>query len=387
MTFTWSLDPLVQKNLPKEVIVSVLEDIDFFRIVFVIFIILSLVYPIAHRILKRFVKNYDAIDSSAKRMVVLHHAVEAVILTVATPLFTYYMVKASLTIHDNDEDPISILADIKLDVRNIFLLCMLFITLYMYELSSRYESPRVVLIIHHLMAILDGFLVITFPTSIMLKTCSVLVYSICFEAATFAGLFMYRMYPLNKWTPRMIMSGIVIFGVTRPIQLLWVGAAAFGSWGDSYHVKWQAILQFTLTCFFTIIQVWSLTINFGIWGRSCAKINMHQANMNRKTFSRKPTDQTHHTSSSEEEGDGILDDNMDDYEDSFEEFVAFLKQPVRRTSIVVRQASFVRLASMRDLRCSMRDLRGICVDAIIEEELESEDENKADLPPLEKNQV
>lgn len=60
--------------------------------------------------------------------------------------------------------------------------------------------------------------------------------------------------------------------VTRPIQVLWVGAAAFGSFDDPNIVQWQAVMQFCLTGFFTMIQVWSIKINLSLWRRSQKRI-------------------------------------------------------------------------------------------------------------------
>lgn len=73
-------------------------------------------------------------------------------------------------------------------------------------------------------------------------------------------------------TPKFIFAGIVVFTVTRPIQVLWVGAAVFGSWNDANNVKWQGVLQFVLTVLFTGMQLWSTTINVSIWKRSRARL-------------------------------------------------------------------------------------------------------------------
>jgi hypothetical protein len=44
---------------------------------------------------------------------------------------------------------------------------------------------------------------------------------------------MYRIFPNSKTTPKvLIFAGMVICGTIRPLQLLWVGAAVFGSWDD-----------------------------------------------------------------------------------------------------------------------------------------------------------
>ena len=62
---------------------------------------------------------------------------------------------------------------------------------------------------------------------------------------------------------------MVIFGVTRPLQLLWVGAAIFGSWDDENMVKWQAIMQIIITGVLTVLQVWTLKIHYRTWKRCC----------------------------------------------------------------------------------------------------------------------
>ena len=225
-------------------------------------------YPAVHKLLKCF-GNYNELESLAKQIVVLQHTVEAIILVFATPFFTYLMVKVNFT-----QEPMTSISHLNGDLTSIFLCCICFMTMYLYELSSRIDSPRPAFLIHHLLVVLDGFLAIIFPTAVMVKTCSALVYFICFEVVTFIGLFMYHIFPLNKYTPQIVMSGIVIFALTRPIQVVWVGAAAFGAWGDPNHVKWQAVLQFALACLLTILQISSLRINLGIWKRCKEKIFM-----------------------------------------------------------------------------------------------------------------
>jgi len=259
--------------MPVEAVLSVFEDINFLRYSYIVFLIVSLAYPTIHQLLKRF-PNYKQLGSTTKQLVVLHHAIEAIILTTATPFFTYCMIKTSFI--QEGEDGITSMANMKAYFTSAMVLCMCFMTMYFCELALRFESPRPVLIVHHLLATLDGFLVFLFPTTVMIKTCGVLCYFICFEALIFAGLFMYRIAPLNKHTPNIILSGVVIFAVTRPVQILWVAGAAFGPWNDPLHVKWQAILQVIITCLLSILQFWSVSINFGVWKRCLRNIKSHK---------------------------------------------------------------------------------------------------------------
>ncbi|KAL7526759.1 hypothetical protein ACHAXR_001639 [Thalassiosira sp. AJA248-18] len=267
MASSFSLSPLLRTTLPTEALVSIFEDIDFFRKVFLIFIILSTTYPIVHRILKP-LKNYSEAESTAKQVSILQHAVEAIVLTIATPFFTYFMIKISFVLDVDDEDALSLPDHLRADIKSTFLLCVCFMTMYLYEISSKYENARPAFVVHHLLAVLDGFLAILFPTTVMVKTCCALILHLlritclCWPIHVSHGSF----------------DGMVIFAVTRPIQVLWVGAAAFGSWGDPNHVKWQAITQFVLACVLTALQLWSLTINYGVWKRCLNKIE--QANVN-----------------------------------------------------------------------------------------------------------
>jgi hypothetical protein len=141
---------------------------------------------------------------------------EALILSIAFSFFTYYMVKVNFQVHDEEEIDV-----VMSNIRSILCLGTGFMVMYMMELASRYEDPRPIVLFHHLLSCLDGFLIFLFPpTDVMIKTGAVLVYFICFEALTFAGLFMYRIFPNSKTTPKVIVAGMVIFGATRPLQIL-----------------------------------------------------------------------------------------------------------------------------------------------------------------------
>ena len=170
------------------------------------------------------------------------------------------MVKVNFQVHDEEEIDV-----VMSNIRSILCLGTGFMVMYMMELASRYEDPRPIVLFHHLLSCLDGFLIFLFPTDVMIKTGAVLVYFICFEALTFAGLFMHRIFPNSKTTPKVVVAGMVIFGATRPLQILWVGTAVFSSWDDDNMVKWQAVMQIIVTGVLNVLQVWTLKIHYGIW--------------------------------------------------------------------------------------------------------------------------
>ena len=137
---TLSIKPLVEQTLPKEAIIGLFEDIALIRRLYTLIPIVATLYPIAHQILTRFT-NYRKIKQDTKQLIVLHHALEALILTIATPFFTYTMIKTNFIL-DNES--------LGSDIISNLLLCFIFMVMYMYELASRCQHPRVVLVIHHL---------------------------------------------------------------------------------------------------------------------------------------------------------------------------------------------------------------------------------------------
>ena len=132
MTISFSLTPLLRTTLPTEAISLFLEDVIFFRKAFFIFIILSMTYPLVHRILKS-LQNYSEIESAAKQVAILQHAVETIVLTIATPFFTYFMIKINFVLHGDSN---SLTDNFRADLTSTFLLCICFMSMYLYELSG-----------------------------------------------------------------------------------------------------------------------------------------------------------------------------------------------------------------------------------------------------------
>ena len=264
----WSLDPLLHGHLPTPVAESILGNITFLQKIYLVIMMLSITYPIVHKVLLCSFEKYREIRTRGKQIVVLHHAVEALILTISIPFFTYYMIKVNFQIHELDE-VVSLF-------RAIAIFFAIIMMMYIMEIASRYDGMRPIILFHHLLSCTDGLMLLLFPTSVMFKTASILVYFIVFEAFTFVGLFMYRIFPNSKVTPKIILAGMIMFGGTRPIQVLWVGAAIVGSWGDEQAgTKWQVIMQSIVTIVLTVLQFWTLQIHFNLWKRSQRSVQQH----------------------------------------------------------------------------------------------------------------
>jgi hypothetical protein len=103
----------------------------FVQSVYLITLLFSVTYPlVVHKLLLKKIEKYNAIKpaTSSKQIIELHHAVEALVLSIAFPFFTYYMVKVNFQVHDEEE--IDVLMS---NIRSILCLCICFMVMYMVQ--------------------------------------------------------------------------------------------------------------------------------------------------------------------------------------------------------------------------------------------------------------
>lgn len=230
-------------------------------------LVICILYPTINTLLLYTSKNYQGLDSD-RRLVVVHHCIEALVLVAITPEFTYSIL--SVFFH---EDSCCIVQHARILVVFSLAICGMYCT----ELASRYQKMNPLILFHHLVAILDGIAVCYSHSTIMVKAGMILVYMICFEGITFVGLIMYRLFPRSRATPKVIFAGMVCFGATRPIQLIWVFGLVIASWDNEDLVKWQAVLQTIVLLTVTVVQVLSLKIHHALWKR-CLEHQFHKVN-------------------------------------------------------------------------------------------------------------
>ena len=259
MTILWSLDTLLHQTLHPTMSEEIAGDVKMVQVTSLSVLLLAISYPILHKLLLKLFKKYGSIKPACKQVIILHHAMEVLVLSILAPFFTYFMLRSNFQIHDVDV--------IISDCRMVFHFAILIMFMYMMELAARFENPRPLILFHHILACADGVMTAWLPTSMMLKTASVLMYFVTFESLTFVGLFMYRICPENKYTRKVILIGMILFGISRPFQVLWVGAIAYGSWNEEHEENWQVVFQCVITLILTIIQVYSLKIHLSIWKR------------------------------------------------------------------------------------------------------------------------
>ena len=98
------------------------------------------------------------------------HSVESLVISIATPIFGYYMLSVNFQEQELDQF-IS-------KIRSVAILTFTFTSIYMMEIGSRYNSTNPLALVHHVVSIIDGLFVVFFPTIVMVKTASVLEYFI-----------------------------------------------------------------------------------------------------------------------------------------------------------------------------------------------------------------
>lgn len=229
-------------------------------------LVLSLFYPVLHRFHWHFSSAYRNDLQPEQRVVVIQHSLEAIFFAAMFFPETYLLSSFNFESQSLDE-----LAP-KATCSAVFL--GLVVVLYCLEIASRL-SPRPLLLIHHGATAIIGVYCVLYFTEANIATASILAYFISFEAIIFVGLVMYRLHPTSLWTPRIIWYGMWVFGATRPLQVLAVFTSLIVNW--DHIIVWQALLDCLVTIAFTMLQVYSLQIHYGMYNRSRAMTANHRA--------------------------------------------------------------------------------------------------------------
>jgi hypothetical protein len=148
--------------------------------------------------------------------------------------------------------------------------------MHMMELVSRFQDQRPLVVAHRLCAYLDSIFPAFALSTANLKASSLLVYFITYEAVTFVGLIMYRLCPANRATRLTIMAGMVIFGLSRPVQIVWILTSLAVSWEPL--VVWHDVSQIILSVVFTVLQLYSLNIHYSLNNKCGSSIRLQDEN-------------------------------------------------------------------------------------------------------------
>ncbi len=255
----WSVSH-ISSTLPTEVWQSLFSNDDLLLSIYLSWLPVTIAYITIHYIFSKFVAAYNNLSSDSQT-VVIHHAIESVVLLLCFIPMTY------LTMSILFEE--QTLPDLKSKFIPLITIISTIIITYLLELASRHRNPRPILILHHLVTYFDASFVLVFQSTAIIKVALVLTYFITFEAMTFVGLLCYRLFPLNRFTPNIILAGMILMAASRPFQIILIFGFLFSAWSDL--VLWHAIVQMVVTIILTAIQIWSLSIHYGLWKKSLAK--------------------------------------------------------------------------------------------------------------------
>lgn len=222
--------------------------------------VIALLYIPTHRWLMITFSSYRELAQDQKT-VVITHTVEAVILSLLFIPFTYLI----LSIHFEVQPP----EDFRKKTATIATIMCVIVIMFMIELALRFSKPRPLVVIHHLLAYANAVFPAIALTTANMRAASLLVYFITFEALTFVGLVMYRLCPTHKATRPIIKAGMLVFGLSRPVQLAWIIAGMVAVW--DVVIVWQAVVQIVLATLFTTLQIYSLLIHYKMY-QKCERL-------------------------------------------------------------------------------------------------------------------
>lgn len=210
-----------------------------------------------HHLYQRYSEIYRHELRPHQRVVVIQHTIQALFLSLAFVPTTYLL--ASFNFQDQTLDELGP----KATMSAVFL--GLVVVMYCLELASRIK-PRPLLLIHHGATTVMGMYCVAYFTEANITTASLLVYFITYEAVIFVGLVLYRLWPAHEQTHQVLYIGMVVFGVTRPLQVLTVLISLLV---NRHHlIVHQAVLDGCVTVAFTLLQLYSLRIHYGMFLRS-----------------------------------------------------------------------------------------------------------------------
>lgn len=222
-------------------------------------LVLSLSYPLLHTLYMRQNSTYREGLTAEQRIVVVQHTMEAIFLA------SWWMPTTYWVVHFNFCTPATTTAAAELGrtvtPSTIFLGTV--VLLYCFELNSRLPL-RPLIVVHHVGAGMVGVISALLYSEATVITATLLVYFITYEAILFAGLVLYRLG--SRHAARVLSMGMWVFGLSRPVQVLLVGASLYA---NRHHiVPWQGAASGIITLAFTALQSYTLTIHYQLYLKS-----------------------------------------------------------------------------------------------------------------------
>lgn len=245
-------------------------------------LLVALSYGPLHRLWTKRSVTYKLLHPE-QQVVVIQHSIQALFLAILFAPITWSMLSTNFQVPLTER-----FAKSRFSFIGSYMVWI--IGVYIMELAARYRSVRWLVVVHHLCATADALLPLFALSGTNARCASVLTYFISWEAPVFTGLVMYRLFPLNKWTPRVIRFGMMVFGLSRPVQLAWIIMIVASLWDDM--VKWHGISQILFGVVFSCLQLYTLTIH-NVLLKKCLKAQIESQKSSLPQTEHSPGESSH----------------------------------------------------------------------------------------------
>jgi hypothetical protein len=215
-------------------------------------LVVALLYPVVFNALHKKSEKFRSL-SPDQQLTTLHHAVEFVVLSVAFAPFTYTVIYLNFAVPESIDAAQPIFT-----MLGVFMVTIMI--MYFVEMGSRFRSPRPLVLFHHITTSGNAIFLMAALSTVNIRACAVFTYFVTFESPLFLGLVMYRICPERPATRSIMQGARLLFGLTRPVQLVWALGSIAAIWGEEHFDTWIAAAQIVICVFFTTLQLYTIYI-------------------------------------------------------------------------------------------------------------------------------
>jgi hypothetical protein len=221
-------------------------------VILIVGLVVALLYSVVFNALHKKSEKFRSL-SPDQQLTTLHHAVEFIVLSIAFAPFTYTVLYLNFAVPESIDaaQPIFTM---------LGALMVTIMIMYMIEMGSRFRSPRPLVLMHHITACGNAIFLMAALSTVNARACSVITYFVTFESPLFLSLVMYRLCPGRPVTRSIMQGARLLFGLTRPVQLVWALGGIAATWGEENCDTWIASAQIVICVFFTSLQLFTLYI-------------------------------------------------------------------------------------------------------------------------------
>mmetsp|Transcript_2891 Transcript_2891/g.4290 ORF Transcript_2891/g.4290 Transcript_2891/m.4290 type:complete len:313 (-) Transcript_2891:62-1000(-) len=224
-------------------------------------------YSILHRIFSGISSKYEHLNKE-QQLQVVQQTMEVIFRSLFSLPLLWFV--SSLFFEEKTSDFFAT------SVPTFITIMFLMRVMYWTQIASSFFNMSLLDLVLKLCTIAVSIYPAFFTTTAAMKMTSVLMYFSTYEVICFIGLVMYRLAPTSsssRWTRTILMTGMVVFGLSRPLQLGWIVGNLVTNWDCSSSggvIVGHSVFQIVLTTVFTALQLYSLTIYWNLY-KKCGK--------------------------------------------------------------------------------------------------------------------